>query len=354
MVNIEYLDNLKNDLINKINQITSLDETPVIFFLIGTYPGFTWHHQTPPIICDMIKDEKISPIVIMFDPQYNKCTKSLLFLTENVKSDITPGSWYYPNYIKEIDDSYNFRVAYQYHTFNVDDQILYSLLQVVSPHITLLWSFTGLTFREHNNNLMCHIPQGNCMADVQYDYEYHPQIVSGKLKIKTLCISTLKDFIDKILIEKNVKKISLLHGYIYNYIKKWTQLFQLYRKYEIRIRTDDPKICTTLSKSSSINEWDHLKYRLGSFYNKPVKELISKFMESQFETLVEYLNNEIYDTGNIILILYNLDEYSNINNKPQLIDFIDNHTDLINQNEQLLPSIFMNFIRINENKYNNF
>jgi hypothetical protein len=357
MTDIEFIINLKKDLIIKINEIKNLGETPVVFFLIGTYPGFSWHHQTPPVICDMIKDPKISPIVIMVDPQYKQSKTPLLFLTNNDKHiEIKQGEWYYPNYIKEIDDCYNFRVAYQYHTFNVDNQILYEFLSLVSPNITLLWSFTGLTFCEYNNSLTCHIPEGNCMADILYDYEYYPKIVYGKLEINKMDISTVSHFLDKLLVEKDKKRAHILYGYIYSYIKKWKELFQMYRSYDIRIQKDDPKMCTVLSKSSTKIEWGHLKYRLGRFYNKHIDTLISNFIQSQFNTFREYLNNEIYQTGNIIIKLENFNNNYNDNLEMncQLMAFISNHFKLINNDSHSLPDIFQDFISKNENKYNPF
>ncbi len=355
MTDIEFIINLKKDLIIKINEIKTSGKTPVIFFLIGTYPGFSWHHQTPPVICDMIKDPKISPIVIMFDPQYKESKTPLLFLTQNDKhTEINPGSWYYPNYIQETGSYYNFRVAYQYHTFNVDNQILYELLSLISPNITLLWSFTGLTFCEHLNILNCHISEGNCMANILYDYEYYPKIVSGKLEINKINIFTLHHFLDKLSIEKDKKQSHILYGYIYIYIKKWKELFQMYRSYDIRIQNNDPKICTVLSKSSTQKEWDHLKYRLGQFYNKHIDTLIYDFIQSQYNTFREYLNNEIYEVGNIIIKLDNFNNNNNDNLQMncQLIDFISNHVKLINTNSHSLPDIFQDFINKNENKYN--
>ena len=68
----------------KISEIKKNNKTPVIFLLVGTYPGFSQIHQTPPFICDLLdKYHNISPIVLLFDTYYQHNKTPLLFLNNH-------------------------------------------------------------------------------------------------------------------------------------------------------------------------------------------------------------------------------------------------------------------------------
>lgn len=344
---IEYL---KKQLSDQINIITSKGQVPIIFLLVGTFPGFSNIHQTPPVIFQMIKNERFSPIVILFDSVYKKNTSSLEFLKDEKSPKEEPlkeGDWYYPDTIPILNDSYHKKVAYQFSSIEVDDDNMGELVKHISPNLTLLWSFTGQTFCNEIeiDYFKCQITEGNCNADIYYQAEYHPQI---NLDIKTGLgyyfknfSTSIDDFIKDLKITKDEKIKDQLSGFIYHFLIKWYDEFKTYRSWELQIRLNDPTHRITFDKFSSDEEWGHFIYRAGCYMN--VKTLISHFKKSSFHTLEEFINQEIFNLG------LNLVEFDFINCSEEEITkhkgiFIEEYLYFIEKNKVEFPLIFQRVI----------
>ena len=344
---VEYL---KKQLIEKISEIKSNGKVPIIFLLIGTFPGFSNIHQTPPIICQMIKNEIFSPIVILFDSVYKKNTLSLEFLKDEKapkEEPVIEGQWYYPDAIPILNDSYHKKVAYQFYSIEVDNDNMSDLVKHISPNLTLLWSFTGQTFCNEIeiDYFKCQIPEGECAADIYYQAEYYPQIdfdSKNGLDYYFKNFSTsIDDFIKDLKITKDEKVKDQLSGFIYNFLVKWYAEFKTYRSWELQIRLKDPTRQITFTQLSDEKEWQHLIYRAGCYMN--VKTLISHFKKSTFHTLEEFINQEIFNLGLNLVELDFIDcEEEEITRNKGI--FIEEYLDFIEKNKVEFPQIFQRII----------
>ena len=344
---IEYL---KKQLIGKISEIESNEKVPIIFLLVGTFPGFSNIHQTPPIICQMIKNEKFSPIVILFDSVYKRNKTSLEFLKNEKASkeeEVNEGQWYYPDSIPVLNDSYHKKVAYQFYSTEVDDDNMCELVKHISPNLTLLWSFTGQTFcnQIEIDYFKCQIPEGECAADIYYQAEYSPQIdydTENGLGYYFKNFSTsIDDFIKDFKITKDEKVKDQISGFIYYFLIKWYDEFKTYRSWELQIRLNDPIRRITFDKLSNEDEWKHFLYRAGCYMN--VKTLITHFKKSSFHTLEEFINQEIFNLG------LNLVEFDFIDcDQEEIIRhkgiFIDEYLFFIEKKKAEFPLIFQRVI----------
>jgi len=344
---VEYL---KKQLSDKIDYIIGNGNIPIIFLLVGTFPGFSNIHQTPPIIFQMIKNERFSPIVILFDSVYKKNTSSLEFLKDEKSPKeelVKEGDWYYPDKIPVLDDNYHKKVAYQFYSIDVDDDNMGELLKHISPNLTLLWSFTGQTFCDKLkiDYLKCQITEGDCGADIYYQAEYFPQIDYDSKNglgyyFKTFSTS-IDDFIKDFKITKDEKVKKQISGFIYHFLIKWYAEFNTYRSWELQIRLNDPTHRITFDKLSTEQEWGHFMYRAGCYMN--VKTLISHFKKSSFHTLEEFINQEIFNLG------LNLVEFDFIDCDQEEITkhkgiFIEEYLYFIEKNKVEFPQIFQRTI----------
>ena len=344
---VEYL---KKQLSEKIGEINSEGKVPIIFLLVGTFPGFSNIHQTPPIICHMLKNEIFSPIVILFDSFYKINTTSLEFLKDEKAPKDEPvkeGHWYYPDVIPFLNDSYHKKVAYQFYSIEVEDDNMCELVKHISPNLTLLWSFTGQTFCNEIeiDYFKCQIPEGECAADIYYQAEYSPQIeldIKNGLGYYFKNFSTsIDDFIKDLKITKDEKVKEQLSGFIYNFLVKWYAEFKTYRSWELQIRLNDPSRKIIFDKFSNQEEWNHLIYRAGCYMN--VKTLILHFKKSNFYTLEEFINQEIFNLGlNLVEFDFiNCDEEEITRNKTI---FIEEYLNFIEKNKAEYPPIFQRII----------
>ena len=334
---------IKISLVEKIKEIENENMVPIIFFLIGAYPSFSKIHQSPPVICEMLKDPKVAPIVILIDPEYAKNLDPLLFLTTDesyekiIEKDgdlekLFPqkGEWYYPNFIHQLKDSYQRRVAYQYHTIYINENEITELLSLVRPRITLLWNFIGNTLCKslsseyidinnfisnyvNFNNLYqyqkilytVHVPDSNCMAQLKYDSIYYPKLCcddernpeSYHLELYT----SLQEIYAELSNTSDPEKKEQLKLFIYNYVKSWLDDLKQFSFWEKFIQNSDPQCRIVISKRSCMNDWKFLQYRLGSYYN--IDKLHLNFIKSKCELLSEYINYEIFYVGIILIQL---------------------------------------------------
>jgi hypothetical protein len=349
----EFESYLKQVLIDKIDTIKKSNKIPVMFFLIGTYPGFSNIHQTPPFICEIIKDDKIAPIVILFDEFYHESKKPLEFLVKK-NENLEMGKWYYPLYIKELNASYNGKVAYQYYSKNMTENLMKELLTLVSPNISFVWSFTSTTFCK-NFNEFCHIPEGNCMANLYFQYEYFPTIKCDKnnnyyIENNGIELDLIIDEIIKIkkLELDNLTRLNQLYGFVYYYINNWKEEFQIYRSWEIQIRLYDPTRKIKLTKESTVDDWNHFKYRVGPCFD--VDKLIYNFNKSELYSLEDYINYSIFENGCQLVKLETIGS-SNLDTQFQINSFYEQHEDLINTKSSKLPSLFGNYLSEFHKKY---
>jgi hypothetical protein len=353
---------LKQQLKEKINTIKESNKTPVVFFLIGTYPGYSQIHQTPPYICDIINDDNLAPIVILFDSMYEENNIPLTFLVKKHET-LEPGTWYYPHYIKSLNNSYQGKVAYQYYPMNVTEQLMQELLTLVSPNITLLWSFTSITFCK-NFNQPCHITEGNCMANLNFQSEYFPVIrfENNKYYIENNDIS-LNTIVDEIIKLHPFKldidnfssskleyfsKLEKLYGFVYYYIMKWLEEFQIYKTWEIQIRLYDPTYKIKLTKDSTPEEWNHFKFRVGPYFD--VDKMINKFSLSDIYTLEDFISNSIFENASQLIKLDAID-IPESDKQFQFSSFYDEYEKLIESKSNKMASIFSNYLSKFHTKY---
>ncbi len=346
---------IKKQLNEKINSIKESNMTPIVFFLIGTYPGYSQIHQTPPYICEVINDENLAPIVILFDSIYEQNNQPLNFLVKKNET-VMPGVWYYPHYIKSLKKSYHGKVAYQYYPSNVNEQLMQELLKCVNPNLTFIWSFTSTTFCK-NFNKSCHIPEGNCMADLNFQSEYFPMIKfeNNKYTIENnnFQLNTIVDEIIKLhpfkLEMENSKleyfsKLEKLYGFVYYYIVKWLEEFKIYKTWEIQIRLYDPTYKIKFTKDSTPEEWNHFKYRVGPYFD--VDKMINKFSHSDIYTLEDFINNSIFENANQLIKLDSIDMPES-DKQVQFSSFYDEY-----EKSNKMPSIFTNYLNKFHTKYN--
>jgi hypothetical protein len=383
------IENIIQSLTLKINEIEQNNKIPVVFILIGTYPGFSNIHQTPPYISELIKDDRISPIVLLFDPYYNHSKVSLLFLNHHdMTNEIVnnpqqkqhpemgldfpeEGVWYNPHYIPALKSSYEGKVSYQYYSNNVSDEYFRIIMVqfIKNKHLIFYWNFTGhdiidyftkVIKNKHYPNI--HINKADCSADVYYDIDYYPEIKYNDDENKYILVNQSIEFTDYVndisQILKKIKDVKepvdlvlkdKLYGSFYILFEKWLADFKTYRSWEIQIRNDDPSKIITFTKDSTKDEWRHLSYRVGVYFD--TTKFINGFMKSKEYLLSEYINNQIYQMGEIIIELESLSATSDELNFVQSL-FIEQHFNLIRENSKKIPMLFECFIQKYCNKYN--
>lgn len=360
------MDSLKSSLLEKITEINVSNKTPVIFFLIGTYPGYSNIHQTPPYICDVIKDDNMSPIVILFDSFYknknNTESNPLAFLTNKTElSECNEGTWYYPHYIKNLKNSYMGKVAYQYYAENMTEELMNELLNMVSPNLSFVWSFTSITFgKDFIKKENCHILEGNCMANLKFQSDYFPVIKmknNNQYYIESNSI-TLTEIVDEIIKLQPFKiatnqeleyfsKLEQLYGFVYYYVSRWLEEFKSYKTWEIQIRLYDPTNKLKLTKWSSSEDWNHFKYRVGPYFD--VDKMIKQFKLSDFDSLEDFINHSIFENGMQLVKLDSID-LSESSRETQFSSFYEEYEQLLNSNK--LPNLFSNYLYRFNTKYN--
>lgn len=353
---------LKKQLNEKINSIIESNMTPVVFFLIGTYPSYSQIHQTPPYICEVINDEHLAPIVILFDSIYEQNPQPLDFLVKKNEA-VMPGTWYYPHYINSLKNSYHGKVAYQYYPKNVNEQLMQELLTCVNPNLTFLWSFTSTTFCK-NFNGQFHIPEGNCMANLNFQSEYFPviklennqySIENNDIQLNTIVDEIIKLHPFKLEMENSssskleyFSKLEKLYGFVYYYITKWVEEFKIYKTWEIQIRLYDPTYKIKFTKDSTQEQWNHFKYRVGPYFD--VDKMINKFISSDSYTLEDFINGSTFENASQLIKLDAINMMES-DKQVQFSSFYEEYEKLLDEKSNKMPSIFTNYLYKFHTKY---
>lgn len=357
------MNSIANSLNEKILTIKSDKKTPIIFFLIGSCPNFSYIQQTPPVILDYIKNPDIMPIVFLIDKVYESKPHTLNFLDLNITdfNQFKPGYWYYPDFIPSLKNSYHHRVAYQFYPQYITNEEIYEFMQLPSVinTMTLIWGFTPLTIKPSfpiNRNKML-IPDGDCMANTQYNSVYFPKIVQIDdeyilIDMENNFDEIVNDFINafnetNIPVKVKSAKLAQLNGFVYYSLKKINEEIPGLRSWEIQLRTRDPEWKINFNKNSTKKEWDHFKMRACYFYN--IDKLYTQFMNSDAYYLSEFINSTVYNIGNNLIKINLIEEkYNNpkynfqLNENIQLEEFISNYHSLVSADIRGLPGIFTN------------
>ncbi len=329
MAGYDFIDEIIKDLNCKITEIIDSRKFPLIFILIGAYPGISQIHQTPSIICEYIKDDNLAPLIISFEPYYKTKKEPLQFLTNTsdveemnptgvTMEDIEENKWYYPHFIPKLKDSYKGKVGYKYLTLEIKPPTINKIVHFLatSPGIVFLWNFTSIEF-PYNCHLPASkfsIPPSNCMANIKYNVEYNRfikntspneyELVNNQSMIE-FYMEEFKSLINKQsdddLSINNHHRIQFLKGVIVNYIKTWIEWFRDIYIWENKVRLTDYRKLVTLSISSLNEDWFHYIYR--SNMSDIITKLKKQFMSSNFQYFVEFLNHEIY-TKTMMLITF--------------------------------------------------
>ncbi len=346
MTGYDIITKIIEDLDIKLSEIYENNQFPLIFILIGTYPGCSRIHQTPPIICEYIKNDNLSPIVVTFEPTYKRNNTPLLFLNKKSKYDVSSGqtliseikenTWYYPDFISQLNDTYKGKVAYQYNTFAIDEQNINKILEslIKKKGLVFVWNFAGMEFPSilklpsHKFN----IPYASCIANIKFNIEYNRKIIKKSTKKYELNKEEHKDLDEKQNIDEEYELVSItetfselmnefqnlvteqlngiisvtkhsrimfLKAVIINSIKKWVEYFSSLYLWENKVRLLDYRKKVFLNKDSSNDDWHHYKYR--SNMNDEIEKLKKKFMKSEFYNFIDFLNNEIYNQTNLLI-----------------------------------------------------
>ena len=350
-------------LTQKIIEIKTQGKIPVIFILIGTYPGYSRFQQTPPIIEEYVTNPILAPIVILIDPQYRKLdwlafldedypqkqAKALAEQQEPPNPNVNPGVWYYPGLITNLgnDKKLNYcnQVAYQYYATEINRGEFHHIINhpIITDNLTLFWSFIGSNFIEDIINLngrKMHITDSQCAADVENEIEYFPRIeedVNGYYFKKRY--ESIEEILPILKAETEVKIQKRLKGFIYNIFMKWLEYHSNIHRWEIFVRFDDPSLKITVGKNSTPSEWVHLHRRAGlSSYLFTAKK---NFMKTPHQYFYEYINEEIYKMGTL-LIQYDcicLKDESSL--EVQMASFMDEYGVMIENNSRNMPNLFV-------------
>jgi hypothetical protein len=374
---MDILSNITHSLDKKISDIKAEGKTPIIFLLIGSCPSFSYIQQTPPVILEHIKDPNISPIVFIIDKYYENKPDTLDFLDLNITNfnNFKPGHWYYPTFIPKLNDTYNGRVAYQFYPQYIKNEEIFAFmkLQYVVNTMTLIWSFTGLTitppFSINNNKML--IPEGNCSADTKYDPNYFPQIINIDNEYFLIDMDNNYEYFGYIVNQihlyfHNTKTIELnqvnkFNTFVYYSLKRIIENLSNSRSWEIQLRVKDQK-SIVFNKKSTQQDWDYFKERTHPYFN--MHSLYIQFMKSNYDTLTDFINNTIYDVGNLLIKLNiietkytnngngngNGDDKTENNESIQLEYFIKNYFDIVSNNIRGLPNIFKQTLEKYESK----
>jgi hypothetical protein len=338
------IEKIIDDLNNKILSIVAESKFPLIFILIGTYPGCSRIHQTPPIICEYIKNDNLSPIIVSFEPNYARNNTSLHFLNKNSKHDISSGqliiddikenTWYYPEFIQQLNASYQGKVAYQYNTIAIDEYNLNKILCSLSQNkgLVFVWNFVGIEFPSILKLPLTkfNIPYASCMANVKFDIEYNRNVKKNdkiqnpnetnqpdvgeeyELVSVTETFSEAIEEFQNLIVEQldgvisivKHSRIMFLKALIINSIKNWVECFGILYLWENKVRLLDYRKKVCLNKDSPNDDWEHYKYR--SNINDEIEKLKKKFMGSRFYDFIDFLNNEINEQT---MLLIKFDSY---------------------------------------------
>jgi hypothetical protein len=353
------VDTLITNLIEKVKEIKNENKNniPVIFILVGTFPGISKIHQTPPIIEKYLENPLICPIVILIDPFYKKINENnvLNFLSSSIPEE---NQWYYPDIIPFLDISYHKRVAYQYYPYIIKkDDIQYLLYNpIIKNNLTLLWCFDGLlTFINYSNEKLS-ITESNCIVRVEYNINYW-QLIAYNIETQEYYFKPQYNTIEDIFYEIDKNKnnniiLNRLQGFAYNLLKNWYDSFKKYRTWEIFIRNTDEKHRCQLTKKSTQYDWIHFQYRTNINFIDNKNGIQSQFIKSEYFTLNQYLNNQILQMGGMLIKIYFLDNKPNsIDLQKYYDDFKTEHELLISRNSSELPGLFQNILQKFQYKY---
>jgi hypothetical protein len=348
-------DQLVFNINQKISEIKEADQKniPVVFLLIGCYPGYSPHQQTPPVIKKYLKNKCIHPIVVLIDGYYasihnEKKNNTLNFMTSD-DTKPNPYEWYYPDTLMPINIKCEDRVAYQYYPNIISEAELNTLINMdfINNTLTNLWCFEG-AFRFNNNTNMLCIPKSSCMADVDSEIEYWPNITFN-IETNTYMFTPLFNSIEQVINDINKNKDSENKRFLSHMLRKWSEKYSTYRKWEVFIRVNDPSHRCVLGRDSSPSDWTHLYYR-SNIKSNHIDKIHQKFLESPHITFKEFLDDEIYNMG-VSLIKIGFHQNPSPYNIQQLYDSLNEEMKIVNNIK--LPSIFDDILyqRLNGFKY---
>jgi hypothetical protein len=325
----------------KIIEIKEADQKniPVVFLLIGSYPGYSPHQQTPPVIKKYLKNKCIHPIVVLIDGYYasihtEKKNNTLNFMTsDNTKPN--PYEWYYPDTLMPINIKCEDRVAYQYYPNIIEEAEINTLINMdfINNTLTHLWCFEG-RFNFKNTNMLC-VPSSNCMAEVDSEIEYWPNITFN-IETNTYMFTPLFNSIEQVINDVNKNKDSENKRFLSNMLRKWSEKYSTYRKWEVFIRVNDPSHRCVLGRESSRADWTHLYYR-SNIKSNHIDKIDQEFLKSSHHTLKEFLDDEIYNMG-VSLIKVGFHQNPSSYNIQELYDSLNEQMKI--NNSVTLPSIF--------------
>lgn len=348
-----------NELMGLIKQIQPNGLTPVVFLMIGSFPGFASkrQHEKPTFLRELIRDFPfINPYVILIDPHYTK--KAPIKCTE--------GHWL-------IDPTYNSKVSFCYLASIVEDNVVSKVVSTISNHMNMsvaVWSFTGMNYgKEHLHNPHVHIPPGNCLADTEFNIHYHPQVIMEHDRIcfkpirqdMTHSITMMKDVFSNIIAGnsyKSQKEMALkAFGFSYYILKIWLDKIRILYSWTLQITTDTNESRRhQLDKGSDEKDWKFLDYRIGPYYNS--REIRKQFMDSDEQTLLNYIINHIKMTGHQLIRLDNMismfinetiaRDHNDLENIIQIstMSFDQEHESyFITKINRNFPSIFENYMK---------
>jgi hypothetical protein len=117
---------------------------------------------------------------------------------------------------------------------------------------------------------------------------------------------------------------------------KWSEKYSTYRKWEVFIRLNDPSYRCELNRNSSETDWNHLYYR-ASIKTNQIDEISQDFLQSSHHTFKEFLNDEIYKMG-VLLIKIGFHQNPTSYNIQELYDSLNEQMKI--DNNKKLPDIF--------------
>lgn len=340
----------------KVCEVKQADQRniPVIFVLIGSYPGASQIHQTPPVIKKYLENEYIYPIVILIDGYYasihtEEKNNTLNFMTsDNTKPN--PYQWYYPDTLMPLNIKCHNRVAYQYYPNIIDESELQILVRtdVIKDNLTHVWCFEGRLFIE-NTNMLCS-PASSCMANVDSEIEYFP-VITFNSETNSYMFKPMFNSIDEVINEINTDTDNdkkMLSGFLYNMLEKWCNEFSTYRKWEIFIRLKDPSRKCELGRESTISDWTHLYYRANiKIARINASNIIhKKFLKSEHHTFKQFLDDNIYKMG-ITLINLGSRQKASSYDIQRVYDSFNEEMSL--ENNTVLPSLFSDILHHRSN-----
>jgi len=273
---------------------------PYVFLLVGTSPGFSHRHQNPEFLAALVRqDHSARVFVVLIDPVYEREPPE--FMT------VGPGVLECPVALPELKG----QVSFMYLTCNLTEESAVMAIDVLAGEHRVpvaVWSFTGGSFglsHHVEEKRLVHIPESSCMTDTKNNSVCNPKVcleVSNFYYLKPIN-GDLTYFLAMLDRPTDRDTALLALAYAYNFLFGWEGAIKSKRSYCKALETDPhPKTddCpdgwkTVLCKTSSESDWEHYAHRASPYID--INLLREKFMQSDCETLYDYLNAEISRIG---------------------------------------------------------